>query len=313
MSIEAKFLLRFLPSFSRIGYLFRERLWAEGPRDFSGQTWLITGASDGLGRAAAQAAAAGGATVIAVARSADKLAALAAGSRRIIPLQHDLASTAAMATLVRDCQQRAPALDVLVNNVGALYQEHARTVEGFEASYALNLLGQFVLTEQLLAGRGLAPGAAVIAVTSGGLYTSAGSLAALSQDVHGFDGVAAYAAHKRAQLMLTDHWNASRRRDGPAFYAVHPGWVDTPGLARGLPAFYRMLKPLLRTPAQGVDTLLWLAGERPAPVIDQVWFDRAARPSRVGFTPRDDRPGRDALVEMLQQDAARHGGMPRRP
>ena len=59
---------------------------------------------------------------------------------------------------------------------------------------------------------------------------------------------------------------------------MHPGWVDTPGLEASLPAFYRQVRPLLRSPAQGADTITWLAA---SPVAGQTsglfWLDRKPR------------------------------------
>lgn len=51
---------------------------------------------------------------------------------------------------------------------------------------------------------------------------------------------------------------------GVAFHAMHPGWADTPGLAAALPRFRRVMRPLLRTPEQGADTITWLATADPA-------------------------------------------------
>ena len=67
---------------------------------------------------------------------------------------------------------------------------------------------------------------------------------------------------------------------------MHPGWTDTPGLVEALPRFARLMGPLLRTPAQGTDTLFWLAtssddGTR----AGSLWLDRRPRPfDRVHMT-----------------------------
>jgi dehydrogenase/reductase SDR family member 12 len=71
----------------------------------------------------------------------------------------------------------------------------------------------------------------------------------------------------------------SQRRDPRAqrVHAMHPGWVDTPGLADSLPGFHRATKPLLRTPRQGADTIVWLgATDQPT---GRFWHDRAPRPT----------------------------------
>ena len=98
----------------------------------------------------------------------------------------------------------------------------------------------------------------IVTVSSGGMYTQGFDLGRLEMPPDHYRGTTAYARAKRAQVVLSHEW---ARRWGPygvASYASHPGWVDTPGLASGLPAFAR-LGPLLRTPAEGADTVVWLA------------------------------------------------------
>ena len=65
------------------------------------------------------------------------------------------------------------------------------------------------------------------------------------------------------------------------YYAMHPGWVDTPGVQTSMPRFRQTLAAVLRTPYQGIDTALWLASERPKPATDRIWFDRRARAQHV--------------------------------
>jgi hypothetical protein len=67
---------------------------------------------------------------------------------------------------------------------------------------------------------------------------------------------------------------------------MHPGWVDTPGLESSLPRFYGVTKPLLRTPREGAETILWLgAAPEPATSSGGFWHDRRERPThRVPWT-----------------------------
>ena len=60
---------------------------------------------------------------------------------------------------------------------------------------------------------------------------------------------------------------------------MHPGWADTPGLAASLPGFHRLMGPLLRSPADGIDTAVWLASDPEAGLPDgRLWLDRRPRP-----------------------------------
>ena len=101
-------------------------------------------------------------------------------------------------------------------------------------------------------------------------------LAALDAD--GFDGVKAYAQAKRAQVVLNEQWAARFGTTGVMFHAMHPGWADTEGVRSSLPRFHRLVGPILRSPAQGVDTTLWLASaDQPRRTNGELWLDRHRR------------------------------------
>ena len=74
-------------------------------------------------------------------------------------------------------------------------------------------------------------------------------------------------------------WARRSRGSVVTFMAMHPGWADTPGLAESLPAFHRVMRPLLRSAAEGADTIIWLAAlPDPTPWDGQLLLDRRARP-----------------------------------
>jgi dehydrogenase/reductase SDR family member 12 len=132
------------------------------------------------------------------------------------------------------------------------------------------------------------------------MYTERFDLGRLEMPADGYRGTTAYARAKRAQVVLSHEWAERWAAEGVASYAVHPGWVDTPGLASGLPAFAK-LGPLLRTPVEGADTVVWLAaGEArrrdPAlPLTEGFFHDRHRRGEHhlpwtaCGATPADGR------------------------
>ena len=144
----------------------------------------------------------------------------------------------------------------------------------------------------------------VIAVTSGGMYTQRVDLDDLEGASEPFSGPRAYARAKRTQVALVREW---ARRLGPAglasgvtVNAMHPGWADTPGLAEALPAFHRIMGPLLRSPAEGADTLVWLAA---APEGRQrsggLFLDRRPRPFDRFPGTRLSAGGRNRLWEAV--------------
>ena len=94
-----------------------------------------------------------------------------------------------------------------------------------------------------------------------------------------YQGARAYARAKRAQVALVREW-ARRLRDRRVIAnAMHPGWADTPGLEASLPGFRSALGGLLRSPAEGADTIVWLAAAPEADVVTgRLFLDRRVRP-----------------------------------
>ena len=110
------------------------------------------------------------------------------------------------------------------------------------------------------------------------MYTERLDLDRLDTGPEGFDGVKAYAQAKRAQVVLNQQWAERAGASGVTFHAMHPGWVDTPGVQTSLPDFYRVMGPWLRTPDQGADTMVWLAAaDEPLASNGRFWLDRHRR------------------------------------
>ena len=302
----AIFYARFALPFSRIG--FRRRVGTAGlDADFSGQRWVVSGATGGIGRAIALGAAARGATVLALGRDVrklDSLAAQAAGAGRIQPVPVELSLMREVARVAGEIALGGP-VDVLVHNVGVMCHEYIRTAEGVERGFATNLLGHWVLDQGLRRGGALTAGSAILSMSSGGMYGAALDLDALqASDAAHHDGFTAYAQHKRAQVELTHHWN-SLGPDQPRAWVMHPGWVDTDGVRSALPGFRKVFKAVLRTAQDGADTALWLAATRP-PVGAGIWLDRH-RDDEHAFAFTRAGAGADALAARLATHAAAAG------
>jgi hypothetical protein len=101
-----------------------------------------------------------------------------------------------------------------------------------------------------------------------------------------YDGPTVYARTKRAQVILTELWAKRAAGTGVVVHAMHPGWADTPGVASSLPRSYRLTRPLLRSPEQWADTIVWLgAAAEPGESFGGFWHDRRRRPThRVPWT-----------------------------
>ena len=280
-------------SFTRVGYRVRQRLdqWAPAPSDMSGRVVLITGATSGLGRTAALELASSGARIIAVGRNAARLKSvqdeIAARSSRsdsdVTTIRADLSSLAAAQRVVDEVRATTDRLDVLIHNAGALVHDYRRTDEGFEETYAAQVLAPQLLTAGLLPLLAATPGARVIVVSSGGMYTERLDPDTIEMTAADFDGVTAYARAKRGQVALVAQWARREADTGVVFHAMHPGWADTPGVAESLPMFRKVVGPLLRTPEQGADTIVWLASaDEPLTSNGEFWLDRRRR-STVRF------------------------------
>lgn len=303
LSKTINFYGRFLIPFSRIGFALKGLKTPEQYPGLEGRTILITGATGGIGAALAIGAAKSGATALAVGRSAAKLDQLVARAEglpgRIEPLQADLSLASDSLALAASLAGRPGGVDALVNNVGILNHGFEQTGEGIDAMYAVNILNPYILTEALIASGALAPGAAIVNMASGGMYNAPQNLVFMEQGAENYNGFAAYATHKRAQLVLSDNW-ASRGFDA---YTMHPGWVDTDGVKRSLPKFRKMLRSVLRDEAQGADTALWLIGERPQPRPGGLWFDRGARAAHAFKHTRTPLASDEAIRVKLAADA----------
>jgi len=301
-----KFYSRFATSFTTIGYRARKIFWGRDDYDFTNQLWLVTGATGGIGRAATLIALKHGAKVIAVARNTEKLRELAndagGNSDNLILEKVDLSLQSSVRGLVRKLSSGNTKIDVLVNNVGILNRGHSRTSEGHETTYATNLLNHHLLTEGLIEGESLAPDARVINVASGGLYNVPLNTAYLDQSSEGYNGVAAYASHKRAQLALADYYQKVHADKGFRFYAMHPGWVDTEGVKTALASFRATFKLILRDGYQGADTIIWLGATAPTEVVDKIWFDRKARYAHVFKISRRTATSVEDLAAYLNKD-----------
>ena len=95
-------------------------------------------------------------------------------------------------------------------------------------------------------------------------------------------------------MVLAERWAEELAGSGVVVHAMHPGWANTPGIKGALPGFERIMRPLLRSPEQGADTIVWLAAaEEPALLTGRFWCDRHVRSthrlSRTRETP--DRQG----------------------
>ena len=276
-------------SYTRLGPAIRRRLDHWQPLhsyDLTGRVIVLTGATSGLGRSAADVFAACGATLVIVGRNGaktdrvrDELVA-ASGNANVSVALADMGDLTAVRKLAADLRKRFARIDVLIHNAGALSAQRVVGPDGVEATVAAQVVGPFLLTQLLLdriahldhIGR-------VLTMSSGGMYSQKLSVTGLEMSPQDYKGATQYALAKRAQVTLNEMWAERTAGSGVRFHALHPGWADTPGVQESLPTFRRIMGPLLRTPAEGADTLVWLAADDGDPLATNggFWLDRRRR------------------------------------
>ena len=310
--IDAALELAVVPSFSAIGARVRRRLWAwEDPRpgSLAGRTAVVTGATGGLGRVTAGALAGLGARVVLVGRDPARVDALRRelaalnGDARVAGVVADLSSLSSVAAAAEAIAATEPSIDVLVDNAGAISAERATSVDGFEASMALMAIGPFAFVRALLPLLEQSSDARVIAVTSGGMYAQSLDVGDLDGSTVDYNGARFYARAKRAQVALVREWARRMRGSTVSFHAMHPGWARTPGLTASLPGFDRVMGPILRTPAEGADTIVWLATALRSELgSGRLFLDRRPRPfDRVPWTRLDATERRALWDEVVRR------------
>lgn len=274
----------------------------------SGRTIVVTGASDGIGAAAARALAADGHTVVVVGRSPERTRQVAAevgGPAHVA----DFARLDEVRGLAADLLAVYERIDVLVNNAGGVFGERTVTPDGLEATFQVDHLAHFLLTN-LLMDRLLASRATVLATSSVASRASrmtvedarrAGEPAPEGR----YSSLRAYADAKLANVLHVRELDRRYGDAGLATAAVHPGGVATSFAATSADLsgwFYRsrLGRRLMRTPEQGAATLVRLA--RTTPGVDWptggYWSDD--RPARGNPRAHDPALAR-ALWERSEQ------------
>lgn len=285
------------PSYTRLGPMIRRHVdhWTPlDSYDLAGRVVVLTGATSGLGLAAARRLADLGATLVLVGRDQAKLddvrseLAEHTGTGDVRAVVADLGDLdqvrAAGDTILDTC----PNVHVLVHNAGALTATRRVSPDGTELTIASQVDGPFLLTSLLLDRLASSAPSRVLTMSSGGMYSQRLDVAHLEMDDDDYRGSVAYARAKRAQVTLNEMWAERYPDRGVVFHALHPGWADTPGVRASLPRFRQVLGPLLRTPDAGAETLVWLAADDGAPLETNgcFWLDRRPRPIHLLPTTR---------------------------
>jgi retinol dehydrogenase-14 len=242
----------------------------------AGKTVLITGATNGIGRESAVRLAALGARVILVGRNAERLAAATAAVDVVSAVPStsylcDFASLGAVHALADDVLRDVPQLHVLINNAGSVFARRIVTVDGHEATFGVNHLAPFLLTQRLLPRLIHSAPARIITVASGRHFKGTMDFDDLGFE-RGYQILRAYARSKLANVLFATE--QARRLAGTdvTSNSVHPGRVAT-NIWSGAPSW---AKPLIRF---GLSRTFITVEEGAAPVVAL-----ASRPDLAGVT-----------------------------
>ncbi len=251
----------------------------------AGKDIVVTGATDGIGKVTARELAKMGASVTIVGRDAAKGEAVvrelrqAAGHDRIGFVAGDLATQKGVRAAAAVIKGRLKKLDVLVNNAGAVFMKRELTEDGIERTFALNHLGYFLLTHELLGLLKASAPSRIVTVASAAHQGAKLDMSDL-QNAKNYSGFRVYGQSKLANIYFT--YELARRLQGTNVTAncLHPGFVasrfgnNTGGVFRLLIGWAKMVAAISED--NGAKTSAFLASSPEVQGVNGKYFDKCA-------------------------------------
>ena len=249
-----------------------------------GKICVVTGATNGIGRATAIGLARLGAKVVIVARNPSKAAAVAAEISKI-PGAHEpeivLADLTEMHQVRRagaEIRTRFDHVDVLINNAAAMFDTYHASSEGIEDAYAVNHLAVVLLTLSLHGSLRKAPHPRVVVVSSN-IHERASYVRdynALGKPKYEWTKI--YAQTKLRNMIFTRALSERWKHDGITVNSLHPGVVDT-GLMSGwdnrlMKAIFKVIQRFFISPERGALTSIFLASDPSVALVTGQYFDK---------------------------------------
>jgi len=286
-----KLIFPILYDFSKIGYNTTKKNYKVITNNLTTKTALVTGGSSGIGFETALKLAKRGCAVILAGRNEQKLMQAkekifsTTGNPNIFIEKADLSLMSETKLLATRISEKFSSIDFLINNAGAMFNKREVTTEGFEKSFALLLLSPCLLTNLLVPKlkKSKEP-SRIINVSSGGMYTQKLDLKDIQSEIE-YSGAVAYAKAKRGLVIVSEYWANLWKKENISSFCMHPGWADTEAVEESLPTFYNLTKSILRSPAQGADTIFWLAAsDELKNQTGRFYLDRKKQPTHIFFT-----------------------------
>ena len=260
-----------------------------------GRTVLITGATNGIGLEAAAVLAGMGARVLIVGRDGGRIEKArahvkASSGASVASYQCDFASLKSVHTLADDVLRDVPALHVLINNAGAVFAKRTLTVDGLEATFAVNHLAPFLLTQRLLPRLTASAPARIVTVASGAHYQGTIDFDDLGFE-RGYQIMNAYRRSKLANVLFASELARRLAGSGVTSNSLTPGRVAT-NIWSGSPWWVRPLltlwvKRTFMPVADGAAPVVALASRADLGEISGRYFNRfdAVEPSAAAQSP----------------------------
>jgi NAD(P)-dependent dehydrogenase (short-subunit alcohol dehydrogenase family) len=285
-----------------------------------GKVCLVTGGTNGIGKATAQALAQMGATVVIVGRDAQKVAQVgkeireASGNQNVDWLLADLSSQQDIRRLVTEFKSKYSQLHVLINNAGGTFMTRQLSVDGIEMTFALNHLAYYLLTNLLLDTIKASTPARIINVSSDA--HSGGKIEFDNlQGERSYSGIGPYGNSKLANILFTNELARRLEGTGVTVNALHPGLVST-GFGKNNPGLIMKIMgviiPLIaRSPEKGAATSIYLVSSPAVQNITGKYFVdcKVIQPASQAIDMVVARKLWDVSAEMVHlADAKLHSG-----
>lgn len=280
--------------------------------DLAGKTFLVTGASSGIGLEAAVKFARRGADLVLTARDRAKAeAALAevksrSSSQKVSLLLHDLSTMAGVRALAAEFRATHKRLDVLVNNAGGVSDRRRVTADGFEQTFAVNHLAPFLLTNLLLDMVKASAPSRVVVVASIGHRRGTMDFDDLHFEKGGYAIMSAYGRSKLANILFANELARRLAGTGVVANSLHPGgvatniWSKAPWFARPV---LSIAKLFMISPEQGGDTIVHVAASPETATVTGTYFEKN-KPAKPRADARD-----EAIAKRLWEASEKLTGL----
>jgi len=271
-----------------------------------GKVVVITGATSGIGKIAAERLAAMGARIVFVARDKVRGEAELARLRDLTPGRAhavhyaDLSRLSEMKRVANDIAAAEPRIDVLINNAGALFSHRTVTKDGLELTFATNHMSYFVLTD-VLKERLLSSAPARVINTSSDAHRRASLDFSDLQSEKDYRGFKVYGCSKLCNILFTRELARRLAGTGVTANSLHPGFVATRfgDESGGLFSYFiRAAKAFALTPEQGAETIIFLASSPDVADVSGKYYYKC-RPASPTSQAQDD----DAAKKLWQESA----------